>query len=61
MIVLTLIEALCIINRGWSGKTEEELVLYAQEVVAKEAKRLHLLYQKQLILEELKEFEQSEN
>jgi hypothetical protein len=61
MIELTLTEALCIINRGWSGQTEQQLVNIAHDVIRREAKRLHLQYQKQLIVDELKEFEQSEN
>jgi hypothetical protein len=61
MIELTPIEALCILNRGWSGKTEEELVNIAHDVIRREAKRLHLQYQKKLIVEELKGFEQPEN
>ena len=60
MIELTPTEALCIINRGWSGKTEEELVNIAHDVIRREAKRLHLQYQKKLIVDELKGFEQPE-
>lgn len=61
MIEPTPTEALCIISRGWSGKTEEDLVNIAHEVIRKEAKRLHLQYQKQLIVDELKTFEQPES
>ena len=56
---LTLIEALCIKTHGF--RTEEQRELYAESevVIFKEAQRLHLEYQKQLIEEKLQNLQAS--
>ena len=58
---LTLIEALCIKEQGWG--TEEERLLHgkASSLISKEAQRLHLEYQKQLIEEKLQNLKNDNN
>lgn len=58
---MTLIEALCIKEQGWG--TEEERLLHgkASSLISKEAQRLHLEYQKQLIEEKLQNLKNDNN
>jgi hypothetical protein len=58
---MTLVEALCIKEQGWG--TEEERLLHgkASSLISKEAQRLHLEYQKQLIEKKLQNLEGESN
>ena len=58
---MILIEALCIKEQGWG--TEEERLLHgkASSLISKEAQRLHLEYQKQLIEEKLQNLKNDSN
>ena len=42
---LTLIEALCIVQRGWETEQEKELFDYAEKIIQHERKKQHLKYQ----------------
>ena len=52
---LTLLQALCLSRTGWSGDDERQLFLMAEDVIEQESRRLHLIYRKSLIENELKQ------
>jgi hypothetical protein len=58
---LTLIEALCIKTHGFRTEEQRELYAKAEVVIFKEAQRLHLGYQKQLIEEKLQNLQGGNN
>ena len=51
---LTLVEALCLVRVGWGTQEEKQLLQKADSLISKEAQRLRLEYQKELIEEKLK-------
>jgi hypothetical protein len=54
---ISITEALCIFNSGWRTPIEKELFDKSYNIIREEARRLHLIYQKQSIdkqLEDLK-------
>ena len=51
---LTLVEALCVVRVGWGTQEEKQLLQKADSLISKEAQRLRLEYQKELIEEKLK-------
>ena len=57
---LTFIEALVIVNCGWHTEEQCALFIQAQEILNKEASRLHLENQKRLIEEKLETFNTKE-
>lgn len=50
---ISITEALCIFNSGWRTDIEKELFDKSYNVIREEARRLHLIYQKQSIDKEL--------
>jgi len=52
---ISVTDALCIIEAGWSTDLERELLNIAHEVIQKRARILHLEYQKEKINKELME------
>ena len=52
---LTLLEALCIVRTGFETEEEKQLLFMAEDVIEQESKRLHLIYRKSLIENELKQ------
>ena len=58
---LTLIEALCIMEHGWHSEEEKHLYGKSLSLISKEAQRLHLEYQKQLIEEKLQNLQGGNN
>jgi len=52
---LSLLEALCIQNCGWSTEQDKELYEYACTVVKKEVEKLRLNYQMVIIKNKLEE------
>jgi hypothetical protein len=58
---LTLIEALCIKTHGFRTEEQRELHAQSEVVIFKEAQRLHLEYQKQLIEEKLQNLQGGNN
>ena len=58
---LSLIDALCIVNKGWRTEQEKELLDNAYLVIKQHSEVLHLEYQKQCIdgkLNKIKGYEQ---
>jgi hypothetical protein len=53
---LTLLEALCITKTGWVTEEERQLFDKASSIIEQEGKRLKLIYKKELIENELKQF-----
>jgi hypothetical protein len=53
---ISITEALCIFNSGWRTEIEKELFDQSYNAIREEARRLHLIYQKQSIDKELEEF-----
>jgi hypothetical protein len=53
---LTLLEALCITKTGWTTEEERQLFDKASSIIEQEGKRLKLIYKKELIENELKQF-----
>lgn len=54
---LTLTEALCIIECGWSTEKEKELFDYAQKLIKHQCVKKHLEYQLETVNQKLKEYE----
>lgn len=52
---ISITEALCIFNSVWRTEIEKELFDQSYNVIREEARRLHLIYQKQSIDKELKD------
>ena len=52
---LTLLEALCIVRTGFATEEEKQLLFMAEDVIQQESRRLHLIYRKALIENELKQ------
>jgi hypothetical protein len=52
---LTLLEALCIVRTGFETEEEKQLLFMAEDVIEQESKRLHSIYRKELIENELKQ------
>ena len=52
---LTLLEALCIVRTGFATEEEKRLLFMAEDVIEQESRRLHLIYRKSLIENELKQ------
>ncbi len=52
---LTLLEALCIVRTGFETEEEKQLLFMAEDVIEQESRRLHLIYRKALIENELKQ------
>jgi len=52
---LTLLEALCIVRTGFETEEEKQLLFMAEDVIEQESKRLHSIYRKALIENELKQ------
>jgi hypothetical protein len=52
---LTLLEALCIVRTGFATEEEKRLLFMAEDVIEQESRRLHLIYRKALIENELKQ------
>jgi len=52
---LTLLEALCIVRTGFETEEEKQLLFMAEDVIEQESRRLHLIYRKSLIENELKQ------
>jgi hypothetical protein len=56
---LTILEALCILRVGWSSEDEKKLSDKAYNTIKLESKRLRLIYQKELIENQLEQFKKT--
>ena len=56
---LTLEEALSILRFGWGNREEEELYNIANDIVARRARILHLMYKKEVTETKLAELDKS--
>jgi len=54
---LTIVDALCILNKGWSNDESKKLFDIADELIRKRAEKLHLEWEKEAIEKRLIELE----